>query len=53
MSPRVTITESPLSPSIVIHCNVREIPIERLDEVKEAQKLFLKFCAASSAFKNK
>ena len=38
MSPRVTVTESPLSPPIIRATpprNVREIPIERFDEVSE------------------
>ena len=38
-SPRVKIVESPLSPTVVIptvvHRTVREIPIERVDEVSE------------------
>lgn len=55
MSPRVTIIESPLSPSPatasasfqpIIHRTVREIPIERVDEAKVSEllvrKLFLK-----------
>lgn len=57
MSPRVTIIESPLSPpppttstpatasasfQPIIHRTVREIPIERVDEVKVSEILFLK-----------
>lgn len=49
MSPRVTIIENPLSPSPpnstariiiqpIIHRTIREIPIERLDEVKSRAK---------------
>jgi hypothetical protein len=62
MSPRVTIIESPLSPpppqnstpataSITfqpIHRTVREIPIERLDEVKNRAKLFVNFIFKAS-----
>ena len=51
MSPRVTIIENPLSPPIIqtivptIHRTVREIPIERADEVsvKSSAKYFHEF----------
>lgn len=66
MSPRVTIIENPLSPPILVHRNVREIPVERFDEVseklnlislpqhkKEEDKTLPEVICAFVAFKNK